>query len=139
MINLKTMSWLELGDLLNKCLWHRGLNVVSPIVNEDRSLYHRFFHNDEHESCYGNSWAYITQACRGLGLGLGLKYHEENLLLSVGYYQGHYVVVRPMGNITERMVNVLEALRMSSGKPVFIKNFSKSKQRNCLLLEDSKT
>ncbi|MGH7831714.1 MAG: phosphatidylglycerol lysyltransferase domain-containing protein [Candidatus Binatia bacterium] len=82
-------------------------------------MYRDFFVRDKRVACYGNSWVYIKQACRGLGSGL--KYHDRDVLLSVGRHRGHYVVVRPLGNIDRGFINLLRTLRETSGKPVFIK------------------
>lgn len=42
---------------------------LSPIIPDDEPLYSAFFAREAQEACYANSWMYITQACRGLGLG----------------------------------------------------------------------
>jgi hypothetical protein len=93
--------------------------MLSPITQRDIPLYREFFAREQQVACYGNSWAYITQACRGFGLGL--KYHTREVLLSIGQHRGHYVVVRPLGVIDGHFMTLLAALHKESGKPVFIK------------------
>ena len=93
--------------------------LLSPITSRDIPLYREFFARDWQIACYGNSWAYITQACRGFGLGL--KYYEPDLLVSIGRHRGHYVIVRPLGSIDGRFIALLATLRKTSGKPIFIK------------------
>jgi hypothetical protein len=93
--------------------------MLSPITHRDLPLYREFFARDQRSACYGNSWTYITQACRGFGLGL--KYHQPDMLFSIGQHRGHYVVVRPLGPLDTRFLTLLTALRKASGKPVFIK------------------
>lgn len=93
--------------------------IITLISGNDAPLYSDFFVRDNRVACYGNSWAYIIQACRGLGGGF--KYHDRDVLLSIGRHRGHYVVVRPLGNIDSRFTDLLRTLRERSGKPVFIK------------------
>ena len=93
--------------------------IITLISGNDAPLYSDFFVRDNRVACYGNSWAYIKQACRGLGSSL--KYHDGDVLLSVGRHRGHYVVVRPLGNIDRGFINLLRTLHEISGKPVFIK------------------
>jgi hypothetical protein len=71
---------------------------------------------------YANSWTYITQACRGLGLGW--KYRDQERLYSIGSHDGDYVVVNPLGVVDERLEAVLATLRRMSGRPVFVKKAS---------------
>jgi len=88
------------------------LGYVSPIVPEDRELYQTFFRLEaaENPSCYGNSWAYLTQAANGLHLSspryhLGLKYCDDRLLVTAGFFPrpiaqdktSHFHFIRPMG------------------------------------------
>jgi hypothetical protein len=96
---------------------------ISAITNADFSLFREFFARDNRFACYGNSWAYITQACRGLGLGW--KCHQQDVLWPIGQHRGHYVIVRPLGALDGRFVDLLETLRQKSGKPVFIKKLFK--------------
>jgi hypothetical protein len=95
--------------------------ALSTFTPQDFPLYRRFFARDRRLACYGNSCTYIAQACRGAGSGLGLKYFDGDVLLSIGVYRGHYVVVRPLGRIDDRLLSLLQALRDASGKPVFLK------------------
>jgi hypothetical protein len=92
---------------------------ISPITAEDIPLYRQFFSQDGRTYCYGNSWTYITQACRGLGLGY--KYYDGDVLLSIGRHNGHYVIVRPLGNIDRRFLDLLRFLKRVSRRPVFVK------------------
>ena len=64
---------------------------------------------------------YITQACRGLGLGW--KYLDGDRLFSVGCHNGHYVIVNPLGVLDGRLEGLLEKLSSRSGKPVYQENF----------------
>ncbi len=114
-----TTHWLD----LNRKLKERSSSdsPFTPISHFDRHLYQDFFRKAGNYACYGNSWTYITQACRGLGSGLGLKYHDGKSLLSIGSHDGHYVVVRPLGRINKQVIRVLDVLTELSGKPVFIK------------------
>lgn len=93
--------------------------IVTPITPADIPLYRQFFNQDNRATCYGNSWTYITQACRGLGLGF--KYYDHDVLLSIGLHQDHHVIVRPLGCIDQRLIEILSKLREISGKAVFIK------------------
>jgi hypothetical protein len=111
----------QLNQELRRCLWNSSPTGFTPITNSDHDLYQKFFWHDSRFACYGNSCAYITQACRGLGRGLGLKYHDHDLLLSIGSHKSHYVVVRPLGRLDWRVMGVLDTLYYASGKPVFIK------------------
>lgn len=113
------MNWSECNAVLAQRLRRNGDALVGPITSADRDLYRQFFAADNRIACYGNSWTYITQACRGFGLGL--KYYDGDTLCSIGCHRGHYVVVRPLGVVDEHITNLLEALQSASGKPVFIK------------------
>ncbi len=93
--------------------------IAVPITPADLPLYRQFFSQDNRTACYGNSWTYITQACRGLGLGF--KYYDHDVLLSMGQHRDHFVIVRPLGCIDQRMIDILAKLRELSGKPVFVK------------------
>lgn len=99
------------------CSWKQG--VISTITPADRALYQHFFAHDHRHACYGNSFLYITQACRGFGLGL--KYYDGDLLVSIGYYREHCVLVRPLGMLDQRIMAILNWLSVISGKPVFLK------------------
>lgn len=101
---------------------------VSLIKFEDFMTYKFFFEKENMKSeyrkaTYSNSWLYITQACRGFGLGL--KFYDTNLLLSIGCQykdkKWHYVIVRPLGCIDERFTELLIILQRISRQPVFIK------------------
>ncbi len=92
---------------------------ITPITIKDFPLYQQFFVQTWSVACYGNSWSYITQACRQLGLGN--KYYDRDILVSIGKYQDHYVIVRPLGNIDHRFLKLVQLLFKRSHKPVFIK------------------
>ena len=97
-------------------------NMIKPltvIAINDLASYREFFAQDQRRACYGNSWTYITQACRELGLGY--RYQTTDMLLSIGQYQGHYVIVRPLGQLDGAFMDVVTQLHQQSGKPVFIK------------------
>lgn len=113
------MDWTECNALVVQRLRRNGNALVSPITPADRALYRQFFAADNRVACYGNSWTYITQACRGFGLGL--KFYDGDVLCSIGSHRGHYVVVRPLGVINDSIMNLLEVLHDVSGQPVFVK------------------
>jgi hypothetical protein len=95
------------------------MQAISIITENDHALYRNFFSQVNHRACYGNSWTYITQACRKFGYGK--KYYVEGSLISIGKHNGHYVIVRPLGMIDNRFIQLLDYLHQESGKPVFIK------------------
>ncbi len=113
------MNWTHRNRIVAQQLERDGRSPISPIGLNDWTLYRHFFAADQRMACYGNSWAYITQACRGFGLGL--KYHDGDTLISIGHHRGHYVVVRPLGTLDWRVIELLQVLYTVSGKPVFIK------------------
>jgi hypothetical protein len=96
--------------------------ILQPIVQDDYEVYQTFFQSASGTAVYANSWTYITQACRGLGLGW--KYLDGDRLFSVGRHNGHYVVVNPLGVVDDRLETVLATLHELSGKPVFVKKAS---------------
>ncbi len=102
-------------------------SCVEPISPADYELYQSYFAASGDEAAYPNSWAYITQACRGPGIGLGLKYRSGNSLVSVGRHRRHYVVTNPLGSL-EELPHLLRALEQDSGKPVFIKKLAGKKR-----------
>lgn len=91
-----------------------------PITSADYGMYQSFFAQAPGTAVYANSWTYITQACRGIGEGLGLRYTHGDALYSVGRHHGHFVVVNPLGNLFE-LSEVVRQLRRASARPVFIK------------------
>ncbi|MWA16004.1 hypothetical protein [Streptomyces sp. BA2] len=94
---------------------------VSPIGPGDQALFRAFFHAERGSETYGNSWTYITQACRGLGCGF--KYFDGGTLVSIGLYRGHYVLVRPVGDAVVPVVrNLVAWLAERSGRPVYTKH-----------------
>lgn len=95
---------------------------LQPITWEDYDIYQSFFRAAPGTAVYANSWTYITQACRGLGLGW--KYLDGDRLFSIGRHNGHYVLVNPLGCLDERLAGLLHRLHAASGKPVFIKKAS---------------
>jgi hypothetical protein len=112
----------------------RLTNYISPITERDILLYRHFFSRDGRAACYGNSWTYITQACRGLGLGY--KYYDDDVLLSLGWYRGHFVIVRPLGNIDNRFAKLLKSLKSAAHRPVFIKKLFPDQVATLQRLED---
>ncbi len=100
----------------------------TKITPEDQGLFLRFFLAELELERYPNSWAYITQACRGLG-ELGYKFYDGKVLISIGSHKGHYVIVNPLGREAGAAVsNIAQELWHWSGKPVFIKHMKKSDQ-----------
>ncbi len=106
----------------------RSIEHSSLISRRDVELYKKFFSKDYNSrrdkiAIYSNSWLYVTQACRGFGLGL--KVHEGDFLLSVGCYLRHgclhYVLVRPLGCLNHKVILILDKLKEISQRPVFIK------------------
>jgi hypothetical protein len=93
--------------------------AVSPIHPNDYRTYHSYFAQDARPIVYGNTWTYITQACRAFGLGI--KWQQPDRLVSVGAHRGHYVVVRPLGALDATFIAFVQQLRALSGKPVFLK------------------
>ena len=87
---------------------------ITPIIIDDFELFKVFFNNDKCKISYGNSWIYITQACRGLGLGY--KYYDKDILVPIGKYKEHYVVVRPLGLLDNRFYRLLEYLKYTAPK-----------------------
>jgi hypothetical protein len=96
--------------------------IFQPIDWDDQQVYQAFFQAASGAAVYANSWTYITQACRGLGLGW--KYLDGDRLISVGRHNGHFVVVNPLGIADNRLGTVLATLRELSSRPVFIKKAS---------------
>lgn len=132
------MNRLEDNTVLAERLLDNRDIPISPITSGDRDLYRHFFAGDNQIACYGNSWIYITQACRGFGLGL--KYCDGEALYSIGCHRGHCVLVRPLGIIDERIIGLLEVLYSISGKPIFIKKLfpeQVSTLRNLAEFEDA--
>ncbi len=96
--------------------------LITPIRPEDEKLYTKLLCREYAHEIYANNWAYITQACRGSG-GLGKKYFDGTTLVSIGLHDGHYVLVRPLG---ENPVAAVQALSREfyqiSGKPAYVKH-----------------
>jgi hypothetical protein len=92
---------------------------LTPITEQDIPLFRRFFSAERRLACYGNSWTYITQACRGLGLGY--KFFDGQTLLALGMERGHFVVVRPLGKLGHSTAAFFKTLFKASNKPVYIK------------------
>jgi len=92
---------------------------LGAITERDRGLYRDFFTRERRHACYGNSWSYITQACRGLGSGV--RYHDRDVLLSLGMHRDRYVVVRPLGVLDDRFIDLVKHLHEKSGRPVMVK------------------
>lgn len=106
----------ELEDRLS------NISHITSIDINDKSLYKKFFMADNKER-YSNSWLYIIQASRGIGSNnIGMKFFDDNNLISFGIHNNHLVVVRPMGddvvNILKQLVPNLYAL---SNLPVYLK------------------
>lgn len=94
---------------------------TSPILDNDQELYGEFFRRQWAAEHYGNSWSYLTQACRGLGYGR--KYVDGDRLLSYGRHGNHYVIVRPMGsNMAPALGNLAQRLHDTSRRPVYVKH-----------------
>lgn len=97
----------------------QNVNEISVVSPEKFDLYYRFFSQDRLKSKYANSIFYITQACRGLGYGL--KFCDEDVLISIGVHRSHFVLVNPLGDYDRRLAGLLRYLSDVSQKPVFIK------------------
>ena len=111
-------------------------DFIQPITTNDFDLYQQFFQQTSSIACYGNSWSYITQACRKLGLGY--KYYDRDILISIGKHHNHFVIVRPLGNIDHRFIELLKYLYDLSGQPIFIKKIfnSQTEQLNAKLFSE---
>lgn len=114
--------WAERNASLIARTWKNGRPLVTPIAPADRQLYREFSASDNRIACYGNGWTYVTQACRGFGLGM--KYFDGDMLCSFGYHRGHYVLVRPLGVLDGRIIDLLDVLRQVSGRPVYLKKLA---------------
>ncbi len=117
--SLSRATAVPVHHVLHAPLLLRGQGRISPITLADHPRYQQFFAQDQRHACYGNSLIYLTQACRGFGLGL--KYDDGDTLLSIGCHRDHYVIVRPLGVIDRRLLDLLTLMREISGKPVFLK------------------
>jgi hypothetical protein len=118
---------------------------VTPITDLDKSLFRRFF-NFNAEPQYGLSWAYLTQAVNGYGNGypLGLKYHNGDMLVPIGYFPRpasgadnpawHFHLVRPMGDWAAgpHFVQLCRSLRLLSKTHVYVKKLD-TEEANSLL------
>jgi len=102
-----------------------GVFRTSPIVDDDQELYSGFFRAERPAEYYGNSWSYLTQACRGLGYGR--KYFDGDRLFSYGRHGGHYVIVRPVGrDIAPALRDFAHYLHRCSRLPVYLKHVALS-------------
>ncbi len=98
---------------------------LSPITSNDMDLYDAFF-KKESLSNYANNFSYITQACRNLGMQ-GFKFVTDETLISLGYHNGHFVIVRPLGNkAIESVESIAAQLFDLSRLPVYLKHLSES-------------
>lgn len=105
-----------------------NIENISPILSDDQELYNSFFNKELDLNHYGNNWAYIIQACRGTG-GLGHKYSDGKNLLSIGFYNKHFVIVRPVGeNVVNSLENLAIDLYKESKKPVYVKHVLKNQR-----------
>ena len=95
---------------------------ISHITTADQGQF-RWYFSKKGNSGYACNWAYVIQACRGLGL-MGYKYQFKDELVSIGAHQGHYVVVCPGGAPYNALKSLLPLLKELSGKPVYIKHLA---------------
>lgn len=101
---------------------------ISPISKNDIYLYDSFFKKELLPN-YANNWAYITQACRNLEK-LGYKFFNNKSLISIGYHNGHFVIVRPMGEFAvETTKKIASHLYNFTGMPVYLKHLSEEQER----------
>lgn len=120
---------------------------VSPIEEDDRDLFRKFFAAAVARlpvgEGYGYSWAYITQMAHGRAYGypLGLKYYDERVLVPIGYFPRpasnghtwHFHLVRPMGNWKgERFFELCELLLKLSQAPVYVRKLSDEEETDLL-------
>ena len=92
---------------------------ITPITLDDYSLYQEYFQREPRMDAYADTFTYITQSCRGFGLGM--KYLSDTQLFSIGCHQNHFVVVRPIGLLDDSFMGLLNQLYHLSEKPVFLK------------------
>jgi hypothetical protein len=98
-----------------------GAAETSDIADGDQEIYSAFFRRQWPQEHYGNSWSYLTQACRGLGYGR--KYLTDDHLLSYGSHGHHYVIVRPIGHdLAPAVRSLAHHLHARSLLPVYIKH-----------------
>ena len=100
---------------------HRQLpGTLTAITQADIPIYRERFATYRHPYTYAHSWTYILQACRGLLY----RYLSDGLLLSLGWHNGHFVLVRPLG-LSDRTHDefnaVVALLHQVSGRPVYAK------------------
>ena len=106
-----------------------SIHFVSPIVSADQGIFTRAFLTEFEKERYPNSWAYITQACRGLGK-FGYKYHHEDEIMGIGAHRGHYALINPIGKeIGVAVQKLCRLLWEMTKKPVFIKHFQEGYQQ----------
>lgn len=105
----------------------KKIKEITPVTINDYKIYKSFFlksFKKEYKAPYSFSWAYITQAARGTGHGLGLKFYTQDCLITIGIHKGHFVIIRPLGNYKKYLSNLLKELVNVSKTPVYIKKLT---------------
>jgi hypothetical protein len=89
---------------------------ATKIAPHDYLLFKKYFLKDG-SFTYGNSWSFINQASRNLRY----KLLTGNMLLTIGFWKNHFVIIRPLGQITDDFIDIIKKLKSISKKPVFLK------------------
>lgn len=72
---------------------------------------------------YASSWMYLTQACRGALSPYGRLIGQRDFVAGLGRHNGHWVIVRPRGRLSENFLPILgEFVSVTNARPfVFVK------------------
>lgn len=77
------------------------------IYAEDHPKVDHWFPRISGAARYSDAWLYITQACRGTGIGLGAIHESKDFFVGLGRHNHHWVLVRPYGRPQLDLMQVL--------------------------------
>lgn len=102
--------------LVKKLLKLKG---VSSITREDKELF------DMLSGRYARSWPYAVLLGETMGKeGLGLKFHNQDSLVTIGSHNGHICVVPNTQVAPDKLVELVSQIYELVGSPVYVKGIT---------------
>jgi len=95
-----------------------GFSRLSPA---DTDFFHELFQKEE--VCYANSWLYLLRAARDDQGDLGYKFVGKSLVAGIGYRNGSFYIIRPIGGASryDELIDLCMRIYENFRSPIILK------------------